>query len=77
MNGAAQYLAGFGNLLAAQVGNQVSLFNVTNPAAPALLVTGGPTGCLWFDLGKADGALERGLWLPLGAYGVAMIATGP
>jgi hypothetical protein len=73
LSGAAQNLANFGNLLAAQVGNQISLFNVTNPSAPAFLVTGGPPGCVWFDLSKADGALDRGLWLPLGAYGVSAV----
>ncbi len=79
LSGAAQYLAGFGDLLAAQIGNQISLFDVADPAAPAFLVTGGPPGCLWFDLSKADGALDRGLWLPLGVYGVSVIAirAGP
>jgi len=71
--GAAQNLAKFGNLLAAQVANQVSLFDVANPSAPAFLITGGPPGCVWFDLSKADGALDRGLWLPLGVYGVSIV----
>jgi len=67
----------FGNLLAAQIGNQVSLFNVTNPSAPAFLLTDGPPGCVWFDLSKADGALSRGLWLPLGVYGVSVVPIPP
>ena len=71
--GAAQNLAKFGNLLAAQVANQVSLFDVANPSAPAFLITGGPPGCVWVDLSKADGALDRGLWLPLGVYGVSIV----
>jgi len=74
LSGAAQNFANFGNLLAAQIGDQVSLFNVAAPSAPALLVTGGPPGCVWFDLSKADGALDRGLWLPLGVYGVSVIS---
>src|SRR5439155_24744039 len=73
-SGVAQNLANFGSLLAAQIQNQVSLFNVTNPAAPAYLVTGGPPGCVWFDVSKSDGALDRGLWLPLGVYGVSIIS---
>jgi hypothetical protein len=77
LSGAAQNLASFGNLLAAQIGNQVSLFNVSNPSAPAFLVTGGPPGCLWFDLGQADGAVDRGLWLPLGGYGVSLVPIPP
>ena len=74
LSGAAQSISSFGELLAVQIGNQVSLLNVTDPAAPTLLVTGGPPGCVWFDLSKADGALARGLWLPLGIYGVSVVS---
>ncbi len=77
LSGAAQNLANFSNLLAAQIGNLISLFNVTDPSAPAFLVTGGPPGCVWFDLSKADGALDRGLWLPLGVYGVSAVPIPP
>ena len=77
LSGAAQNLANFGNLLAAQIGNQASLFNVSNPSAPAFLGTGGPPGCVWFNLGNADGALDRGLWLPLGVYGVSAVPIPP
>ena len=73
LSGAAQNLANFGNLFAAQINNQVSLLDVTSPGAPLFLVTGGPPGCVWFDLTKADGALDRGLWLPLGTYGVSEV----
>ena len=76
LSGAAQNLAIFGSLVVAQIGNQVSLFNgATDSGAPAFLVTGGPPGCVWFDLSKADGALDRGLWLPLGVYGVSVVAA--
>ena len=74
LSGGAQNFANFGDLLAAQIENQVSLFNVTDPTAPALLVTSDPPGCVWFDLNKADGALDRALWLPLGVYGVSIIS---
>jgi len=73
LSGAAQNLANFGNLLAAQIGNQLNLFNVTNPSAPTLLVNDGPAGCVWYDLSQADGAVDRGLWLPLGVYGVSVV----
>ncbi len=73
LSGAAQNLANFGGLLAAQLGNQASLFDVSNPSAPMFLATGGPPGCVWFDLNSAAGALDRGLWLPLGVYGVSSI----
>jgi hypothetical protein len=78
LSGAAQNLANFGSLLVAQIGNQVSLFNsATDSGVPAFLVTGGPPGCVWFDLSKSDGTLDRGLWLPLGVYGVSAVPTGP
>jgi len=74
--GAAQNLAKFGSLLVAQIGNQVSLLNsATDSGTPAFLVTVVPPGCLWFDLSRADGALDRGLWLPLGLYGVSGVAV--
>jgi hypothetical protein len=73
LSSAAQSLSSFGNLLVVQNGNQVSLFNVASPSAPAFLVSGGPSGCLGFDLNQADGALDRGLWLPLGVYGISAV----
>ncbi|HXT39578.1 MAG TPA: beta-propeller domain-containing protein [Candidatus Angelobacter sp.] len=77
LSGAVQNFVSFGDLLAAQIGNEVGLFDVANPASPAPLVTGGPPGCVWFDLSKADGAPGRGLWLPLGVYGVSMVLVPP
>ena len=39
--------------------------------APVTLIgSGGPDGCLRFNLENADGAVARGLWLPLGFFGV-------
>ena len=38
---------------------------------------GAPDGCLWYDLSFADGALNRGVWLPLGLYGVEVIPVSP
>jgi hypothetical protein len=31
---------------------------------------GAPQNLLWFNLDRADGSLDRGLWVPLGDYGV-------
>ena len=74
----ASALANFGALLAAQqTDNIVVLFDASDGAALRQVGQSKPTGCLWFNLGHADGALGRGLWVPLGAYGVEKIPAGP
>lgn len=74
----ASTLAAFGDLLATQhTDNSVTLFDATNAAALRRVGGGQPGGCVWFDLTRADGALNRGLWLPLGAYGVTRIPLAP
>ncbi len=75
----AQNLVNFGDLLAVQSDDMTRLFNVTNPSAPAFLSGGGSGGCFWYDLNNTDGAIDRGLWIPLGLYGVSAIPvpTGP
>ncbi|MBI3417139.1 MAG: beta-propeller domain-containing protein [Verrucomicrobia bacterium] len=70
---AAQNLYAFGDLLVVQVGNGVQLFNKTTPAALTLIGAGGPQGCVYFNPENADGDVSRGLWLPLGDYGVAKV----
>jgi hypothetical protein len=67
-------LAIFGDLLAAQDGTAaVSLFDVSTPSALRLCGQGAPAGCLWFDLNRAAGALNSGLWIPLDDYGVTFV----
>lgn len=74
----AQSIVNFGALLAAQTwDNVVTLFDATDGAALRQVGQGRPSGCLWFDLTHADGELGRGLWIPLGAYGVATVPAGP
>ncbi len=79
----ANSIAAFGDLLAVQQSdNTLTLLDVTHPAAPSRVGNGRPAGCQWYDLTHADGRLEsgsalNGLWLPLGAYGVARVATAP
>ena len=77
LSGAAQNFAPFGGFLAAQSLAGVSLFDATDPATLRFLNTTVASGCIWFDLSQADGALDRGLWMPLGVYGVAMVPTSP
>ena len=65
-------LAAFGNMLAAQGSRAISLIDASNPAA--LTVAGGASGgWIWPNLSGADGALGRGLWAPLGDYGVLIV----
>src|SRR5207247_7646898 len=74
----ASALVDFGALLAAQqTDNTLLLFDASNGASLREVGKGRPTGCFWFDLTHADGALGRGLWIPLGAYGVAQIPAAP
>ncbi len=74
----ASTLAEFSGLLAAQeTDNNVALFDHADPAALRVVGQGKPSGCSWFDLSHADGALGRGLWIPLGAFGVATIPALP
>jgi hypothetical protein len=74
----ASTLASFDAMLAVQhTDNSVTLFDATDGAALRRVGGSQPGGCLWFDLTRADGALGRGLWLPLGSYGVARIPAVP
>lgn len=66
-------LVNFGNLFVTQAGDGLRLFDVTDAAAPVSVGRGAPDGCFWYDLTYADGALNRGVWLPLGIYGVDVI----
>jgi len=70
----ASALLGLGSLLAKQeTDNSVDLFDDSSPAVLKLVGLGQPSGCLWFDLNQADGNVNRGLWIPLGAYGVGEV----
>jgi hypothetical protein len=70
----AQALADFNGLLAAQLGaSQLALVELADPTALEIVGSGGVAGCLWFNLDVADGAAGRGLWIPLGPYGVGTI----
>jgi len=70
----ASSLARLGDLLVA--GSDYGVYRLFNPADPARLVLVGQgkvSGCSWADLTQADAALNLGLWLPLGDYGVGFI----
>ena len=66
-----------GLLACQETDNSLDLFDDSSPADLSLLKHDQPSSCLWYDLNSADGALNRGLWLPLGAYGVKEVYLGP
>ncbi len=66
-----------GLLVCQETDNSLDLFDHSSPAALALLRHDQPIGCLWYDLNNAYGDLDRGLWLPLGVYGVKVISLAP
>jgi hypothetical protein len=57
-------------LLVTQLNNDLQLFNANDPSRLTLIGGGDPAGCVGYNLENADGASARGLWLPLGLYGV-------
>lgn len=66
-----------GLLAVQEADNSVQLFDVSSPGALVPVARTQPSWCLWYDLTKADGGLGQGLWIPLGAYGIEAIGTGP
>jgi hypothetical protein len=75
---AASTLLERGGLLVCQeTDNSLDLFDHSSPGALVLLRHDQPTGCLWYDLNNAFGDVDRGLWLPLGVYGVKSISLAP
>ena len=62
-----------GLLLAQESDNTIVPFDLAMPPALEIRGEGRPPGCLSMDLSNADGDAARGVWAPLGAYGVAAI----
>jgi len=69
----AQELRSFGALLAAQ-GSQIQLLDATDPSNLELAGEGRASACYGIALDAADGDLNRGLWVPIGWYGVVKIS---
>jgi hypothetical protein len=70
MTAPAERLHARGALLAVQVAGDVLLLDASTPTALPRVGGDTPPGCLWVDLARAGGSLERGLWVPLGLNGV-------
>lgn len=71
----AQQLRKINDLLVAQTG-RIDLFDARNPADLVPLNSGTFSMCYGVVLDGADGEVARGLWLPIGWYGVIQIPTG-
>ena len=65
-----------GGVLAAQVSGKVVLFDKSDPAALKQIGASDPNSSFFgMNLGGADGDVTRGLWVPLGEYGVQAIGV--
>jgi hypothetical protein len=74
----ASALAGLGKLLVIQNNDYTyKLYDATDSAKLSLIGSGRVGGCVWADLNTIDGSLNRGIWIPLGDYGVAKISLTP
>jgi hypothetical protein len=62
-----------GMIAAQQTDNTLTLLDLADPTNLRVIGRGRPPGCVWFNMDNADGEAGRGLWLPLGFYGVATI----
>jgi hypothetical protein len=70
-------LASYDQLLVAQFSDSMLLLDATKPAALATIGKGQIENCLWSDLTQADGSLTKGLWLPLGDFGLSSVPLSP
>ena len=64
-----------GNLLAARISDGVHLFDKTNPTTLLSIGTDAGNEPVWGDISYSDGDPDRGLWIPLGDYGVEFIES--
>jgi hypothetical protein len=65
-----------GALVAVKIGERVELYDATNPASITDVGAGALPHCLSADLDRSDGTIARGVWLPLGEYGVGVVKPG-
>jgi hypothetical protein len=72
---APQQLKKINDLLVVQTDN-VELFDARNPAELITAGSGNVSLCYGVLLDGADGEVGRGLWLPIGWYGVVKIPAG-
>ena len=75
LSDAPSALRASGNLLAARISDGIHLFDQTHPATLLPIGTDGGNEPVWGDISYSDGAIDRGLWVPLGEYGVEFIES--
>jgi hypothetical protein len=73
LNQPAYALATFGRLLVAQAGDEAVLVDWSAPSQPVEVGRGRPAPCLGFSLEQAAADPARGVWIPLGLYGVGTV----
>ncbi len=66
-----------GDMVAFRVDSGLDIYDLSDPAVPVRRGSGSPMGCIWYDWEHADGALNGGLWIPLGSYGLGKIEIKP
>jgi hypothetical protein len=77
LNAGASSLRLFGDLLAVQTWNgKLALFDATDAGALQVIDTEAIDASWYTDVENATGAIDRGLWRPLGPYGVQFIELG-
>jgi hypothetical protein len=65
-----------GGVLTVQGGGQIELYNPAQPITLEPIGRGAVAGCVWPEPSLGDGAIDRGVWLPLRDYGVLAIPVG-
>ena len=75
LGSAAQELKKIDDLLVVQSGT-IDLFNATNPADLVQIGSAPNDVCYGVLLDGADGDVTRGLWMPVGWYGVVHVPIG-
>ncbi len=72
LDSAAQEIRNINDLLVVQNDN-IELYDARNPATLPRIGSGNASMCYGLLLDGADGAVDRGVWLPVGWYGVLYI----
>jgi hypothetical protein len=66
-----------GLFAAQEMDNSLDLFDDSTAQSITPIRHVESSSCLWFDINQADGGVDLGLWLPLGAYGVKQVGLPP
>jgi hypothetical protein len=70
MKAPAERLVARDEMLLVQAGGEVVMMDCSDKDLLRRVGGGAPPGCIWVELNRAQGELERGIWVPLGLNGV-------